>query len=220
MKARILLAIAILTTATYTVPGQGYFIFGAGKNSVWYNGQPGGGHTMAGFLWGPADTIGLLGSMGTPTNINFPAYGGWDAILTDPQFRFATNATSGALVAVNVNASGLAIGGINYNSGASFQVIGTVGGSVYTTYCIAWENLYATPSEAAAHGSAVGWSNPFQYTSGANVATLILTFTGSGMQPFGVGIPEPATVALAGLGVTIVMLLRSKFHRCRLQFDA
>jgi hypothetical protein len=205
-----LLIIMALALTGFSAFGQGYFLFTANKNSVWDNriAAPGGGHTIAAFLWGPADTVGLLGTVGSPTNAFFP-FLAWDHILIDPQFHFATNVTSGALVTQPVNATGLQIGGIGYLAGASFTVAGTSPGAVYTIYCIAWDSTYATPLNAAAAGSpAIGWSNPFQYASGATAASPVVGFSTSGMQPFGVGIPEPTAVALGGLGVATLLFRR------------
>ncbi len=217
MKTRILFVITVLAAAEISAVGQGYFLFTANKNSV-YDGSLGSGIPTAGgpraiaaFLWGPAATVGLLGPSGTSSNnANIDVAEAWMNILTDPQFHFATNATAGALAAVHVNASGLAIGGISYLGGSTFTVAGTVGGQVYTIYCIAWWDLYATPWEAAANNSGIGWSNPFQYASGATVASPILGFSSSGMQAFLVGTPEPATSTLVGLGAATALLIHRR----------
>jgi hypothetical protein len=228
MKTRILLLITVLTAAAFNAVGQGYFLFTANKNSVWDDftaaPQSGGGHTIAGFLWGPAATVGLLGiGTGITNPYPYPALNPWSAILTDPQFHIGVNTNTSTTASVLVNPSGLAIGGINYNSSGTFPVLGTVGGSIYTVYCFAWDSQYATPQQAAAAFSPVGWSNPFQYTSGATAATPIVGFSTSGMLPFGVGIPEPATSALAGLSVAVLLLrhrTRSKFLNRSRPFDS
>jgi hypothetical protein len=189
-----LLVITALAVAGFNAVGQGYFLFTANKNSVWdefTTGTPisGGGHTVAGFLWGPAATVG----------VDFP-------IWNDPQFHWATNATANALVTQPVNASGLAVGGIGYLGGASFTVLGTTGGNIYTIYCVAWDSAYATPQQAGSH---VGWSNPFQYASGNGPLSTPLGFSGSGMTAFGV-LPEPGVFTLAGLAALALILHRRR----------
>ncbi len=230
MNPRILLVITVLALAHSPSFGQGYFLFTATKNSVWDHfttGVPmsGGGHTMVGFLWGPASTVGRLGTNGSPiTNTGPLSPNTWDDILNDPQFHFATNATSGLLVAQPVNASGLAVGGIGYLAGATFPVLGTAGGQIYTIYCIGWDSAYATPFQAALAGNpSVGWSNPFQYAAGSGPTSTPLNFSSSGMQPFAVGIPEPAPFALGGLGAAALLVVRrrrSEFQKRSRPFDS
>jgi hypothetical protein len=61
------------------------------------------------------------------------------------------------------------------------------------------------------NGVALGWSNSFNYTTGATVTATVEEFNQSGMNPFGVAlIPEPATLALAGLGGLSLFFLRRK----------
>ncbi len=212
MRTRMLLTFTLIALTGFAAKGQGYFLFTATKNSVWdefTTGVPmsGGGHTIAGFIWGPAGTTNAwLGSVGTRYDLNPGNPFKLSMAFNDPSWHLATNAAFDTFVSVNVNASGLAIGGINYNSSATFQVAGTTGGQTYTIYCIAWDNKFSNPLEAFN----VGWSNPFQYTAGNGPTSTPLGFSSSGMQPFGVGIPEPTTFALAGLGA--LLLIRHRRH--------
>ncbi len=205
MKTKILLVFAVLAVARSNSVGQGYFLFGATKNTVWDAFTTGttisGGHTRVGFLWGPAATD-PWPPPGTP-----PGPLGWDVILNNPVFHFATNFTANTLAAVNVNASGLAVGGINYNGGTMFQVAGTTGGAIYTLVVVGWDSDYADPWSAGSVSAALGWSNPFQYAAGNGPTSTPLLFTSSGLQSFAV-VPEPATGMLAGLGVAALMCLR------------
>jgi hypothetical protein len=213
-----LLIVTVLAMAQFKTFADAYMFFGANKNSVWDGFTtsgvfvPGGGHTIASFIWGPAGSINTgLGSVGTPTNsISLASPSSWLAILNDPQFHLGTNASSGALTEVNVNASGIAVGGISYNSSSTFPVVGMVGGQTYTIYCFAWDNSLPDPYQAAAAGGLVGWSNPFQYEAGNGVISLPLSFSLSGMQPFGVGVPEPTTFALACMGAVALILRRRR----------
>ncbi len=210
MKTRILLVITVLAAAAFNAVGQGYFLFTANKNSVYPN-----QNITAAFLWGPAGQTNALGSIGVPTSCIPPPdfQNMWLAALNDPAWHWGTNLTANAFAAVNVNPSGLAIGGINYNSGAPFTVAGTVGGQTYTIYCIAWYSIFSDPRQSFY----VGWSTPFLYTAGNGPTSTPLGFSSSGMQPFGVGIPEPTTFALAGLGAAVLMFtrrIRLKFRNC------
>jgi hypothetical protein len=151
-----------------------------------------------------------LGSTGTPTN-SFSSdgnVGSWSAILSNPSFHLGTNETDSIPIVANVNAMGLSVGGIVYEGGASFYVPGTAGGQTYTIYCFAWNNAYADPYLAAAAGSPVGWSKPFQYVTALDQAHVPPTFTQAGMQPFGVVVPEPTAIALAILGLASLILHR------------
>jgi len=219
MKKQLILAATLIAMTSASSFGQGYFLFAANKNSVFdaFTTQgvsvSGGGHTIAGFIFGPQSTTNSgLGSVGNPTgNVGGVSPDKWLAALNDPQYHLATNQTSGALVSVNVNPAGLAIGGISYLGGATFIVANTVGGQQYTMYAIAWDNAFPDPYTAAASGRAFGWSNPFQYAAGNGPISTPLTFSASGMTAFGVSpIPEPTTFALAGLGAAALLIFRRR----------
>lgn len=218
MKKKLILAATLVAMTGLSAFGQGYFLFTATKNTV-YDAfttpgtfVSGGGHTMVGFLWGPAATVGLLGATGNPiSNTAAVSPNVWTAILNDPQFHFGVNTNTGSTATVIANPSGLAIGGINYNSSGTFPVLNTIGGNTYTLYVIGWNSAFATPDAAAAAGAAVGWSAPFQYAAGNGVISTPLSFSGSGLTAFGVSpVPEPATCVLAGLGAAAMLIFRRR----------
>jgi hypothetical protein len=217
-KQLLILGAALMTLNSISAFGQGVFLFTANKNSVFDNfttqgaSVSGGGHTIAGFIWGaPGTSNTVLGAVGNPVSNTAGVPSSMWSFLSDPNFHLATNSTSGALVTQPVNASGLQIGGIGYLAGSTFTVLGTVGGNTYTLYAVAWNSIYATPQEAAANGSAIGWSNPFQYASGNGPLSTPLGFSGSGMTAFGVSpVPEPTTFALAGLGAAALLIFRRR----------
>ncbi len=170
------------------------------------------------FLWAPANTtpdiVGYTGLASTPAN-GVNGYGrshfsfwDWTKIL-DGQFTLATNSSTGFLATQRT----LANGAITYNGGANFPVTGTTGNTTYTIYMISWDAQYATPEIAAANNSALGWSTPFQYTSGLNVASSLPTMSGV-VASFGTFFldvtPEPTTLALAVVGGLSLLACRRK----------
>jgi hypothetical protein len=114
--------------------------------------------------------------------------------------------------AVAVQTANLANGAFSYNAAATFPISGTAaGGGTATLFLIAWSNAYATPALAQAAGSILGWSAPFNYNYTASIGTP-LTILASGFAPFGVaGVPEPTTMAVAGLaGLSLLLFRRRK----------
>lgn len=216
---------AALLVASVSAFGQGYFLMVASKGATTDGFTTPGtvslssGTVNVGFLWGSTGTpaiITLAGSTGnnggSPTNT--PSYspppGAWNAILNDPNYTLAVNGNTAALVVTPSNTSSLAKGGYAYNSSATFPVTGTASGNSYTLVAIAWDKNFATPAAAAAANAAVGWSNPFTYAAVNNIGTPA-NFTASGVGQFGVyPVPEPATLALAGLGAASLLLFRRK----------
>lgn len=194
-----------LTVCGLSAFGQGYFTFGGGPGSVW-DGSPGGSTR------GPAVyNVAFLWGTGTPlvdTATIYNAGAAWAAILTDPIFQFAFNANSDALVVAATTANG----SFSYNGATTFPVTGTAaGGGSTTMYLIAWLAADgSTPAAAAAAGSPMGWSNPFTYAYTSSIGTPP-TLAMSGFLPFGAApIPEPSTLALAGLGSLSLLLFRRR----------
>ena len=216
MKKLLSFASFIIAISNFSASAQGYFFFNSGgARAVWQNLTTGGNDILIGpagelkvaFLFGTGTP--LIGSAGTPTNHEATYFGNpWSAILNDPNFTLATDANTGQLAV----ASYFGNGAFNYTTtgGGSFvPVSGSVTNTTYKLFVIAWDGTYATPQAAAAVGSAVGWSNTFSYTTTDNLGT-IGSFKQSGLLPFGVIVPEPTAISLAGLGIVALNFFRRR----------
>ncbi len=215
MKKLILVSLITSCLTSLSANGQGYVLFTATPRTVWDSysiGPPHAPDINVAFLWATQGAVPSVDSIGTSTPITngwgpWPAEA-WSDILTDPNFILAENAANSTMVIAATTAAG----GISYNASATFPVSGTIA-NTYTLFVIGWSSTFATPALAAAGGSVVGWSAPFDYTMVSSIGTP-LTFSMSGLQPFGVVayIPEPSTMALAGLG-SLSLLLFHRRHR-------
>ncbi len=214
MKKIIVVASLITSLTSLSAFGQGYGLFTGNPRTVWdsftYPDQP---HVTSNvnvaFLWGMNGSAPLVESIlnGVPTNATsmtspFSIDAAWTDIVTDPNFTLAHNASDNSLVSTRT----LANGGFSYNSSSTFGISGTTAGTTYTLFVIGWDATYATPQLAAAAGSAVGWSPAFSYSVTSEIGTP-LTMPASGLAHFGV-VPEPTTMALAGLGSLSLLLFR------------
>jgi len=209
---KIILTVA-LAAATCSSFAQGYFLFTGGKNTVFQSFVTPGtsaaslGSVNVGFIWGAAATVdSALGSTATSTAANSATTGDWAAILSNG-FQWAVNAATSAQAIATTSAT--AGGSWNYNGSTSFGVTGTSAGTTYTVYVVGWSSQYATPAAAAAAGSALGWSAPIQYGAVSSTGTALGMATSA--NAFGVNpVPEPATFALAGLGMAAMLVARRR----------
>lgn len=205
--------LAICTSlAALNASGQAYFLFQSAGHSVWENFTTGGtiipapaGSVDVAFLIGTGTP--LIGTSGTPTNAE--SISDFGPIFSDPNFHFAIDANTGQ-IAVGTTSGGVAAGGFSYNSGVSFPVEGTTPGATYNVFVVGWSSTFATPQAAAAASSLFGWSNTFSYDSGISNIGTELPFSTSGMNPFGLVIPEPSTLSLASLGTLAIASFRSR----------
>lgn len=217
MKKLLIIATAAVSLSGLSVMGQGYFQFSGSTRGVWdaFTLANGGasklGATMnVAFLWGSGSALVSSVSSSTATNGStvFSPADAWTAILNDPNYTLAIDANKSTAAI----ASSAANGAWSYTStaGTIFPVTGT-GSGAYSVFVIGWDKTYATPADAAAANSAVGWSQVFSYTAANNVGTP-LSMPASGLTPFGViaPVPEPATFALAGLGAAALLVFRRK----------
>jgi hypothetical protein len=233
MKKILLIATMAASLSGLSAFGQGNFIFGSPASYVWNDVAlvggviTRGGNFNASFLWqsGGSSTPSIASiATSVPTN-NLALNSGsgqvsvtpqaWTSITNDPNFTLARNAAAGnAVVVGTVSATGV----IAFNAGSLFPVTGTsASGGTVNVFMIAWDNAYATPALAAAAGAALGWSPVFAYTyadSGSAPSLTIGQAAGNlnaQLYKFGVApIPEPATFALAGLGMAAMLIARRR----------
>jgi hypothetical protein len=206
-------AVAFMTVSSFA---QGNIYISDSARGIWGIDYSGTARLGPGLDWsliaGPAATTPSVDSIMTSTPTNtigfFDPSTAWNDILNQPGYFFV-DGTNGAAIEGAVAANG----SVNYNASIAFSAANLIGGTTNTMYLIAWSSAYATPSAAQAAGAAVGWSNPFQYlpTSGINTPNYGVTMNSAGLSPFGVGpVPEPTTVALAGLGGLALLGLRRR----------
>jgi hypothetical protein len=217
MKKILIIATVASALSGLSAFGQGYFEFVGPTRGVWDGFSTGvprlSTNMTAAFLFSSSTSVsptlaGLYGPV--PTNsagFSYNATAAWNAIMTDPNFHFATDGNNGnVIVTTGVGGNG----SINYLTAASFPVAGSVVGN-NLVYVIAWDkSLGATPAAAAAAGAAVGWSAVLTYNAVAQIGTPP-SLTAAGFIPFGVAaVPEPTMFTLAGLGSALMLILRRR----------
>jgi len=152
----------------------------------------------------------LNGSATTGTLTGVQLTTAWTDITTDPNFVQAidTTATPGTAFVMPTSTRGATA----YNGGFTFGLNnGTSVGENVSLYEVSWNgSLYSTVAAAAAAGSAVGWSqvlNSQTLTSQTSNTPLTPVFTTFGTMT---AVPEPGTMALAGLGGLSLLAFRRK----------
>lgn len=200
--------------------GQGFINFASGKSQTYYNLVPGGGAASTldvSFLWGTANVTPAIATLtgmnsvptSTPTNVTV-AWGGanpvasaWTEILGDANYTLAHNQNANNAVPVQL---ALANGSFNYGNVA---LLGSSPGTIYL-FEIAWLAAYgSTPAAAQSAGSPLGWGNVFSYSLVASTSTPGPISGANGFGTF-LPIPEPSTLALAGLGGLSLLLFRRR----------
>ena len=219
MKKLLLISTLVTSLAGLSAFGQGYFNFSGNKSSVW----DGTGFSdvrnstiNVAFLWGPSGDTPTVSAIlaGVPNTMNagnctYDAGEAWYDILHDPNFTLGLDYNTGNSLAVQQTITSGAwqfVGQPSFHLN-SFGVTGTSSATTYSIFAIGWSSVYATPTDAAAAGSYVGWSPVLQYTflSQVGAATTPL------WTPFAVTeAPEPSTMALAGLGGLSILLFRRR----------
>jgi hypothetical protein len=221
MKKTLLIATVAALTGLSSF-GQGYFLLGGAARASWDLFTPAnagvpklGATANIALFWGSASATPLVESslasgLGSPTNaVSQYLSNPWTAILGDGAFqRVVDNNTSLAVQPANGSNGSWA-----YTTTGGFSaapVTGTSPGTAVHMYVIGWDKAYSTIAAAAAAGAAVGYSGVFTYTPVDSIGTPP-SLSASGFVPFGINaVPEPASFALAGLGMAAMLVSRRR----------
>jgi hypothetical protein len=217
---KLVLTVGLVAMVASSTLAQGLFSFQSAAGAVWdaWSGAPSAtlprrdNTNYVAFLIGTGNSlVGETFVQNTPTNQSSVSPAAWTAILNDPNYHFATNAGTGALIVQQTST----VGGVSYLGGASVQVVGSSSaGGVAVMYAIAWSVAYGTnPFAAAAAGAPIGWSAEYNYTyaAGPNPGPAGTPGNMNGLFQFGVQpVPEPTTLALAGLGMASLLVFRRR----------
>jgi hypothetical protein len=194
---------------------QGNVVFISAPSAVWdtsvLNPFKAGATLEVALMWS-ADTSAIpttfLNGGYTPTNSGIEA--SWTGIFTDPNYQLAHSTAAGNPVIVTT-CGGIGPAAGQYNDQIQY-INGTSQFQTVALYVIGWNKSYGTdPIAAAAAGSPVGFSSPIVYTLG-NAINPPGSLGNSGISSFGVGVPEPSTLVLAGLGSAALLLFRRRNH--------
>jgi len=166
-------------------------------------------------LFGPSSTataVSAIANSSSPASFSYTIAAAWAAIQGDGSFSpvYGTNGTPVAVMGTGVT------GSFVYNASAAYSALNLVPATTYHFYEVAWNTgggVYTTLSAAAAAGMYVGWSQAFLYTPGATGVPPPATMNAALVGNFLVGgtvVPEPSTIALAGLGGLSLLLFRRR----------
>jgi hypothetical protein len=202
--------------ASMSVFGQGYMTFVSGSANGLYDifttpATPTKNANMqVGFIWSStATSLAALGATISPTAANSTVASPWAnltvASLLANGWQWGTNASTSAGIFTPTASSPPPAAG-DFNAGGTPAVGGTAPSMVVEMYVIAWQKALST---SPAFTGAIGWSAPFSYTLGSSTSPgggLTASFASFGVDP----VPEPSTMALAGLGGLSLLLFRRR----------
>jgi hypothetical protein len=208
---------ALVVAGGMSAFGQGFVNFSTAIHYVYDDFTTAGtgvvnttGGIDATFLWASTSTSDPLGTGLATTGVT-SAGSAWSTI--------SSMLTSGWTVASDVTgtakeADDAPIGTTAQLNYGTFELGNTTGGNSYSFVVVACNNqggTLGTLAQAEGAGTAVGYSSAFTYATGAASTSPISTFNNSGLTKFGVSpVPEPASLALAGLGGLSMLFLRRR----------
>jgi len=233
MKKLIAILATTIAVAGVSAFGQDWISFSVANSSIWLNtgatpAMPAAsaGTVDAVLLFSTTDAADQLTSVGTSFGLRGSGVA-LDQVATNatsvgsanPQAAISAMLSSGWAVAVDIssgtgsnavaNDAASGKGGIIYNGGSPFEVQGAnlASGSTIEEVVLA----YNSSASSWANATALGWSNPFQTAVGTSAGDGFAASTQTGANQFGVAsVPEPATLALAGLGGLSMLFLRRR----------
>jgi len=167
-------------------------------------------------------TTGNSATLSTAAGVGYTDAGAWTDIYPSGSilsgWTLATDAggadgnTAGTPIQVATTSKGV----VAYNASVSFDVTGTTASENIAVLLLSWNGtLYSSPGAAEAAGSAIGWSYLSSFAMAASITDTSIsspTLANFGtFVPATTVIPEPATLALAGLsGLSLLFLRRKK----------
>jgi len=221
MKKIIALTILAATFAATSAFSQGYLSLTVSKSGTWDDFTTPGTPTTdtsidVAMFWAAASTTPTVDSIETSTPKNgtltstAAAWADLAGVGNNNNFTLGVNANTSANIQAQVAANG----------GNGFGVVGVTGtsaGTSYTVFFVGWNNVGGTVNTlaaAAAANVAVGWSAPVQVpflgSSDPNLSLDAPSFAQFGVLTSPAVVPEPGTMALAGLGGLSLLAFRRK----------
>jgi hypothetical protein len=237
MKKQIAILATVLAASGFTAFGQGYMTLGSSAGKLIWDDftTPGVGvvddnmdFTVLFAATGTADLLSSVGTTGfglgggvaannqVATNgvasvgavnpfgaISSMLAGGWQVVTNESAL--------GQMAVGTLVGTGKSAGTFSYNGGGNFEFNGG-SSTVEDTYdfiVLAWDSTSSTYVGAAD----LGWSNPFKYVTGSTSGdgAGLTDENALTMNQFGVAaVPEPTTLALAGLGGLSMLFLRRR----------
>jgi hypothetical protein len=193
---KIIISIIVAAATSMAAFGEGYITFLDSAVPVLYNGVPTGGLNV-GFIWAPGSNQTLSGLTSTPDD--------WSILTALPgSWQWAVNATTLNNVVTTTwsdpPAPPPAVGTFN---GGVLSILNSSPYEAISMYIVAWQGdaNYAKAADAydwVIESSEINWTLGRDIDPGLNLNGAI-TF-----------VPEPSTLALAGLGGLSLLLFRRR----------
>jgi hypothetical protein len=221
MKKITIIGALALTVASLSVYGQGTILVDNSANTGAFGGQSFNGTTGDPVYSATVTANGLIFTTDTADQAGHNGYASADSTMMGADFSWALfgGATSGTATTFIVGDTGGAITGDNVNwgdiqlqSGTGQNVSGTTAGNAVFLDLQVWEgSTFSTFALAAAGNDYRADSGVFSNPSGGIVGgNPVAAAPLSGMPDIIMTVPEPTTIALAGLGGAALLAFRRR----------